>query len=565
MNRLLLWAAIVTMTACRAGGQASHPTGSAQAGAHQLTASGGRLDGTKWLSHDAEIAASLGAGPLEVAVTEVGGDGDRVGGFVNIPADQCVLGYARGSQGIEDLDLYAYADDGNILAADEATDPQPAVVICPPHPSRAYFAARIVAGRGVVSIGVHALPPSAAAQVGRALGARGRPGEELGRIEAWPGLDERVNQHRRQVGARWEEVRRVAVQADARAPTRISASLDGGRCLDVYVVPSEEFGQLDLAILDSDDRVLVRAPAIGKERTAIVCSPLQTPLSIELRPHTGQGLCAIVLSRSAAGAEREISGSYYAARVAPEADLAIERAQRAKSLRVLGYGEPSTIGSGTADVGRRLSFPITLPDGCVRLDVIGGRPLAGLTADVWDASSNLIASGTAGEGPTIFACGKAGRGRIDVEALSRPGPFAIEMRRERTPSATLVSHPVAAARILSALNARTDLVTAGVAGEAKVLPLDPTSLKTFDFVLADGRCGDLVVGLDSGGSGVDLRLVDGQSGEEFSLTRGRLLAQSRVCAQGRARNLRAELRLGAGKADALVVMRLAPLAPVGSR
>jgi hypothetical protein len=561
MNRIALFAAFAIVAGCRPGTPSAHPAGGPPGASRQLTVSNGHLDGSKWLSHDADIATSLGAAPLEVAVTEVGGDGDRVGGFVNIPADQCVLAYARGSQGIEDLDLYAYGDDGNILAADEATDPQPAVVICPPHPSRAYFAARIVAGRGVVAIGVHALPPSAAAQVGRALGARGRPGEELGRIEAWPGLDERVNQHRRQVGARWEEVRRVAVQADARAPTRISASLDGGRCLDVYVVPSEEFGQLDLSILDSDDRVLVRAPAIGKDRTAIVCSPLQTPLSIELRPHTGQGLCAIVLSRSAAGAEREIAGSFYAARIAPESDLSIERAQRAKSLRTLGYGDPTTVGSGTADVGRRLSFPITLPDGCVRLDVVGGRPLAGITADVWDASSNLIASGSAGEGPTLFACGKAGRARIDVEALSRPGPFAIEMRRERAPSATLVSHPIAASRLLAALNARTDLVTAGAAGEAKVLALDATSLKTFEFVLADGRCGDLVVGLDSGGSGVDLRLVDAQSGEEFSLTRGRLLAQSRVCASGRARNLRAELRLGAGKADALVVMRLAPVAP----
>src|SRR6185295_15707818 len=103
---------------------------------------GGQIDGGRWLAHDAEIAVSLGAGPLQVAVTDVGGDGDRVGGFVGIPADQCVLGYARSSQGIEDLDLYAYGDDGNILAADEATDPQPAVVICPPHAARAYFAAR---------------------------------------------------------------------------------------------------------------------------------------------------------------------------------------------------------------------------------------------------------------------------------------------------------------------------------------------------------------------------------------------------------------------------------------
>jgi hypothetical protein len=510
----------------------------------------GQLDGTRWLARDAEIAVELGAGPLQVAVTDIAGDGDRVGGFVTVPVEQCVLAYARGSQGIEDLDLYAYSDDGTTLAADEASDPQPAIVICPPHPARAYLIARVAAGRGVVTIGVHTLPPSTAAHIGKALGARGRPGEELGRVEAWPGLDEKVNQHRRAIGARWEEVRRVAVQADARAPTRISATLDSGRCLDVYVVPGEEFTQLDVVVMDSDDRVLLRAPAIGRDRTAVVCSPVQTPVSIELRPHAGQGLCAVMLARSSVGAEREIAGPIAYYRVAPSADLSIERAQRAKPLRSLGYGEATTIGTGTADVGRRLTFPINLPEGCARIDIIGGRPVAG-----------LIASSTSGEGPTLFACGKGGRSRIDIEALNRPGPFAIEMRRERVPNAQLVTHPLAAGRLLSALNARGENITVGAASDVRVLALDPTSLKTFDLQLADGRCGDVVAALDAGGTGIDLRLTDGQSGEEFSLARGRLLAESRVCAAGRARTLRGEVRLGSGKTDALVLMRLAPILP----
>jgi hypothetical protein len=521
----------------------------------------GQLDGTRWLARDAEIATGLGAGPLQIAVTDIAGDGDRVGGFVTVPAEQCVLAYARGSQGVEDLDLYAYSDDGTTLASDEASDPQPAIIICPPHPLRAYLIARVASGRGVVSIGVHTLPPSTAAQIGKALGARGRPGEELGRIEAWPGLDEKVNQHRRSIGAKWEEVRRVAVQADARAPTRISASLDAGRCLDVYVVPGEEFAALDVVVMDADDRVLLRAPAIGRDRTAVVCSTVQTPLSVELRPHAGQGLCAVMLARSSVGAEREISGPIAYYRVAPSADLSIERAQRAKSLRTLGYGEPATIGTGTADVGRRMSFPLNLPDGCARIDVIGGRPLAGLTADVWDAQNALVASSTSGEGPSLFACGKGGRARIDIEALNRPGPFAIEMRRERAPNAQLVAHPLAASRLLSALNARSENATVSVASDVKVLAVEPTQLKTFDIPLPDGRCGDVVAALDAGGTGIDLRLTDAQSGEEFSLVRGRLLAQSRVCAAGHARTLRGELRLGAGKTDALVLLRLSPNAP----
>jgi hypothetical protein len=519
------------------------------------------LDGRRWLTHDAEVAVSLGAGPLLVAGADVGGEGDRVGGFVTIAPDQCALAYARGSLGVEDLDLYAYADDGTILAADEASDPQPAIVICPPHPSRAYVVARVVGGRGVVAVGVHSLGTNVAAQVGKALGARGRPGEELGRAEAWPGLDDKVNEHRRRIGAHWEEVRRVAVQADARAATRISAALDAGRCLDIYVVPGEEFAQLDVTIFDSDDRIVMRAAPFGRDRAAVLCSTVSMPISVELRPHAGQGLCAIVLARSAVGGEREVSGPVYVHRIAPDADLGIERAERGRKLRTLGYPEPALVGTGTADVGRRLSFPITLPDGCARVDVVGGRPLAGLTADIWDASNNLVASGASGDGATLFACGKGGHARIDLEALNRPGPVAIEVRRESTALPALVAHPLAASRLLSALHGRSDPVTAGAAASVKVLSLDPSSLRTFDIDIPDSRCGDIVAALDAGGSGLEMRLLDAPSGEEYALERGRLLAQGHVCATGRARSLRGELRLSAGKADALVVLRLSPIVP----
>jgi hypothetical protein len=241
--------------------------------------------------------------------------------------------------------------------------------------------------------------------------------------------------------------------------------------------------------------------------------------------------------------------------------LPIERAQRNKPLRLLGYGDPLTVGTGTADVGRRLSFPLNLPDGCARIEVIGGRPVAGLLADVWDASNALIASSTSGEGAALFACGKGGRARIDVEALNRPGPFAIELRRERAANPELVAHPLAAGRLLAALTSRGDNVTAGVAGDVKVFTLDPTSQKTVDINIADGRCGDVIAALDAGGSGIDLRLVDIQSGEEYALSRGRLVAESRVCASGHPRALRAELRIGAGKSDALLLTRMTPVVP----
>jgi hypothetical protein len=314
-------------------------------------------------------------------------------------------------------------------------------------------------------------------------------------------------------------------------------------------------------VFDADDRIMMRAPSFGRDRGAILCSPIPMPISIELRPHAGQGLCAVVLARSAVGAEREVAGPVYIHRVGPDADLAIERAERDRRLRVLGYGEAAMVGTGTADVGRRLSFALTLPEGCARIDVVGGRPLAGITADVWDAANNLIASGAAGDGPTLFACGKAGRGRIDVEALNRPGPIAIEQRRESASLPALVAHPLAASRLLAGLHGRAEPVTAGAAAGVKVLALDTTSLKTFDIEVPDSRCGDVIAALDAGGAGIDMRLLDAPSGEEYTLERGRLFVQSHVCASGRTRTLRGELRLSAGKADALVVMRLAPIVP----
>jgi hypothetical protein len=281
------------------------------------------LSGRRWLERDANVATSLGAGPLAVVMTDVGADGDRVGSFVAIPNDQCLLAYARGSLGVDDLDLYAYADDGTTLASDEAADPHPAIVVCPPHPSRAYIVARVAAGRGIVSVGAHPVSPAAAAAVGKALGARGSPGEEVGRVESWPGLDETIAVERRETGVPWEEIRRVAVQADARAPTRLSARLEAGRCLDVIVIASEELSALDVALLDGDGRVIARAASVGRDRGAVVCSPVETPISIEIRPHAGQGLCAVALARSEPGAESQIAdGVVHIHRVAPTGDLA---------------------------------------------------------------------------------------------------------------------------------------------------------------------------------------------------------------------------------------------------
>lgn len=546
MKRWLGWALFSAAIGCAPSAQPAQSAGEVQL-------LDDALDGRRWLERDAKTATSLGAGPLRIAATEFGTDGDRIGAFFHIPSDQCLLAYARGSFGIEDLDLYAYADDGATLAIDEASDPHPALVICPPHPMRVYVAARIAHGRGIVALGVHTVSTSAVGPIGQALGARGRPGEEIGRAEAWPGLDERIAERRKSLGGQWEELRRAAVPLDARAPTHVSAELDPGQCLDVLVLPTEELVGLDVTVLDADGRIATRAAIWGRDRTSVVCASMKTPLSVELRPRAGHGLAAVVLSRSSTFNQHELAGSVPITQIGSNLDIGRAREQRAKALRELGYRKATAVGSGKAEVGRKTSFGVDLPEGCARIDVIGGKPITGLHVDLWDAEGKLLAAADGDSAPFVFVCGQGGRGRIDVEATSRPGPFAIELRSEPVTPAHLRAQPIAASRLLRHLATRAR-ITASAAADAQPFSLDATSSKSFDVPLGPGRCVDVIAALDAGGSGLELRVLDAD-GSEVSLGRGHALATTRACAHGRSPGMKAELRLDAGKANALVLVR----------
>lgn len=546
MKRWLGWALVSAVVGCAPSAQPAKSAG-------EVEILDDALDGSRWLERDAKTATSLGAGPLRIAATEFGTDGDRIGAFVHIPSDQCLLAYARGSFGIEDLDLYAYADDGATLAIDEASDPHPALVICPPQPMRAYVAARIAHGRGIVALGVHTVSTSAVGPIGQALGARGRPGEEVGRAETWPGLDERIAERRKSLGGQWEELRRVAVPVDARAPTHVSTELEPGQCLDVLVLPTEELVGLDVTVLDADGRIATRASIWGRDRTSVVCASMKTALSVELRPRAGHGLAAVVLSRSSTFDQHELPGSVPITQIGTSLDIGRAREQRAKELRELGYPKGTAVGSGKAEVGRKTSFDIDFPEGCARIDVVGGKPITGLLVDLWDANGKLLASADGESAPFVFVCGQGGRGRIDVEAMSRPGPFAIELRSERESPAHLRAQPIAASRLLRHLATRAR-VTASSAADAHEISLDAVSSKSFELSLAPGRCVDVVAALDGGGSGLELRVLDAD-GSEISFGRGDALAATQACAEGRSRGMKAELRLGAGQASALVLVR----------
>lgn len=512
------------------------------------------LDAQRFLARDAKIATAEGAGPLAIVAADVGSDGDRVGSFVRTPKEGCLLAYARGSDGVDDLDLFAYSDDGTPLVVDEAPDPRPAILLCAPQPPRAYLAARVVSGRGIVAVGAHVVPAAAAEKVALALRARGGP-PDAAQAEVWPGLDAKVGASRRELGAAWDEIRRVAVPLDPRVPTRVSAPIEAGRCLSVFVTPAEEVNQVDLSLTDGEGRLVGRALERGRDRVAVVCSSIQTTLTAELRPHAGSGMAAVVIARAKPGSEPDIAPSADRLDAFPSRELGIGRAALAQRLAGAGYGPPSAQATARAEAGRKTSTLVTLTKGCSRIDVVAGAPLAGLSTDAWDEAGTLLGRGEGGQGVTLFACGEATKARVDVEATARPGPFAVEVRVEKRPPSALVAAGLAGARLLARLNARGELVTAEKLTEIHSGQIADDRLETLDLTLPPRKCAEIAVGLGRGALGLDLRIVDAGTGDELAMGRGETSASARACGEGTARPIRIELRAATGKGELVRAVR----------
>ncbi|MGK3960489.1 hypothetical protein WMF38_46470 [Sorangium sp. So ce118] len=549
-----LAALLAAAPACRAGATAS----SGAPAPEVLRALPDRIDGSALLGRDAGRAAQAGAGPLRVVGADMLSEGDRLGAFVEVPAGECMLAMARVSPTVGDVDLFAFEDDGSAFSTDEAADARASILVCPPHPRRLYVMARVMSGAGAVSVGVQGVPEKAADAVARAVGARGRAGDESGRLESWPGLEAKVRAHRGAIGARWEDVRRVALPVGSRTASRIGATLEGGRCVDVLVSPSDEVASLEVVAEDETGRIVARARERGQDRTLLLCSTTAIELSIAIRSRGTQGLVAVVVGRSLPGAEAEISGATPIERVTEGRDLAEVRAAHGRALASRGYGAPR-VSTGAARLGSRTTLPIELPAGCARIDVLAGKPLADVLAELWSDAHALLGRARGGAQATLFTCGSGGRARVDVESMAQPGPFAVEVRKEPEAPPALVAHPIAAARLLGRMSATGATGAASAAG-AQAVALDAARLKILPLQIPANTCAEVIAALDAEGAGVDLRLVDTSTGES-SLARARHVVSDSRCAGPAPVPASIELRLAAGKGEALVLTRTSARAP----
>ncbi|HXN32679.1 MAG TPA: hypothetical protein VN894_12490 [Polyangiaceae bacterium] len=539
-------------------GCASHPASLAPTGPPPVPSprvTAGALDPRTLLGELPMRASRLGAGaPALVSSTEAI-ENDWVGGFVDVPSDDCLLAYARGSPSVEDVDVAIYSEEGTQLAADEGRDVHPTVVLCVPHPDRVYVAAHVVGGEGLVAVGAQLVPKERALIVARALGARGAIAEGPRPADAWPGLDDAVRAHRQALGGTWEEVRRVALSVDARVPTYVSLPIEADQCVDAVIVPDTDVALLDIEAFDGEGRVMARAREGMGARTLTVCSPISMPGSLSVRPHVGRGLAAVVVSRARGEVARDFSERPDVAWTAGTQPLEAARGARNALLAKSGYGAPLAAASGMLVLGRRVSIPLdtkALGGACARIDVVAGAPLALVDAHVWDDAGSLLASAEASATLALFACAR-GAVRLELETRGRPGPFAVSMRRERWQDAAFAAHPLAASRMLARAAAGPDMLLDGKEAPARDVSLNGTRVIGWTENIPGGRCVRVTVGAEGEGAGIELRALDPADGTDFDRSEAVHAASVRACAPaGIAREARFEVRASAGHVDAIV-------------
>jgi hypothetical protein len=554
MTRLLL-VALLVLSACRSQSSPMTALGG-QHGSHELRAA---LE--SFLEADTRRASEVGAGAAVLVASGSGIPGDNVGGFVELPEERCVLLLARGSRGVEDLDLFVYADDGTILASDEASEKDASALVCPPHPSRAFVSGRIATGYGLIGVTAQEVALDAAAEVAALFDAQGKPEQPREIDSSWQGLDDQLTEHRRQIGGEWQNLRRVALPVDPRVFVRVSAAVEANRCMDIFLIPSDEVAYLELDVLDDEGRWIGSGSGRGRERTLIVCSPEKRQLTIQSRPHAGRGLAALVISRSMEGGERLLTQAVTRYDLRPTGSLEDVRQSHARELESAGYGPGTLAYKGQLAVDRRFSLPLTLRAGCARVDVVTAAPIRSVHVWLWNAQGQLVGEDSQGAIATLFVCGDASKVRLDLETDSRAGEFAVEVRSSAVAPEAALQNPLAASRLLSLMQVRRSFRSLDALPKIGAIPVSNARLARLDFKVPGGQCLDLFAALGADVTGLEVRLlqvVGSEPTDEGDLGYGLDSARARWCAPlgDKESAISAELRANVGRGTALWSSRL---------
>ncbi|MBX3181471.1 MAG: hypothetical protein KIT72_13640 [Polyangiaceae bacterium] len=538
MRRWLTLIGLGLIVGC--GGARAEPSLAAPSG----SITPGEPDGQALIQDDAAKARSRGAGPAEVLKVEAATPGDRVSGTWVVPKDACALLLARVTDGIDDVDLFVYGDDGRVLGSDEGPDRRPTLLVCPPHPERLFVSARVASGHGLVAIAGQLFAPELEAKLRASLTP------EAPQSTLWTRFEAAFEDHRSALGSGWQDVRRAAVPVDVSTPTVTALELAADSCLDVLVVPSEEASHLDVALLDPEGQTLGRATSRGSARSLQVCSPHAAELSLEIRPHVGRGLVALLISRAAHSEPADPDVVRYAAGQPLELEAAIA-ARRAQSRR-LGTAPGEHLTSLTLKLKHSVSHELKLAPGCTRLDLVVGAPTRGVRAWLWSEAGALIAEAGGDPVAQLFACTRGGRFRLDVEPQVRPGPAAVLTAHDAKVPPAMLTEPLAAGRLMGELAAH-GLLRGGrqLAGLMRV-DLSETELTRHELYVPPERCVEFVAAASAAVLELDLTANDAR--DERAVQRGPRVVSLRRCnIAGRGPlALSVELRSASGRGAALL-------------
>ncbi len=502
----------------------------------------GPLEPAQFLSQSIAAAKVAGADAFEPLAGALVSEGEQLGRFVELPTERCIAVFARTGASVRDVDLFVFDDSGDVLAADEAPNSAAAVMVCPPHPKRVYVAARVVSGTGLFAMGAVTVPPAAAEAVARALVVRGRPGEDTGKLAAWPGLERRLRERRAALGSRWEDVRRASLTLDPHATATLSVRVEPQRCLDIFATSSEEIATLSLDVLDREGRVVAHGRPMSAEQALVVCSPSAEELTLALRPRGARGTAAVVVATSPRGAAVELAAQAEVASTMPL--LAIESALARHRKRP---GAHQTAADGVAEAGRVKAIALEIAPGCTRWDVVGGAPLGRFRVELWSREGELLDRADSGSSAALFACApKAAPVRLEIVSLGERGPFVVEQTAgPRAP--ILEAHSRAAARIFQRIEAAAGPVDFGALDGVEVVDASPRHERT--ITVGEG-CAEWFVAADEPRS----LLLDAVplGTRRLGQARGTGLAVLETCAETSAE---ASLRVSAPEQGTVLLLR----------
>ena len=473
-----------------------------------------------WLAKDLFVAARLGATDGRVLITGAGITGDSLGLAYSPDSKKCTVLLARGSETTSDVDLFVYGDDGTWYGSDERANKDATVVLCPPHPARLYLTARVASGYGRLAIGVATVDKEHADSIERSFAGERLDGPTPRRHGGWPALNEAASARARNMPGQWVHEKQILFPVAPEAPTHFTVALRAHSCSDLLLVPATEVAHLSVSAVPMDGEVLGEAAAFGDARGLLMCSEEPAELTIRVRPHAGQGMVAVLLARADFDAVTSSRQAIWLGASAPET-LEQAQTQSWKRAERRSRKRARVVARGTSATGRRERHPLSAPAACYRYELLSAAPTRSIAGWLWDGAGKMVSKSSGTHRLALYGCGRTHR--VDVEVTERGGKYLVERTRLMNTPPALKTLPIAAARLLAAL----DGISSTTEPNIQPIPVVSRRLNKVNVVVAGGSCKQVIFTLGEGQMDAELRVAeDSARARSF---RGLYTAQTRLC------------------------------------